>query len=49
MTKNEILEFIKELPSAAAVTPWEGDFYSTVLKHGLCHWVKIQLGFISSI
>ena len=43
MTKNEILEFIKELPSAAAVTPWEGDFYSTVLKHGDGKWFGVVL------
>lgn len=43
MTKNDVLNFIKELPSATAVTPWEGDFYSTVLKHGDGKWFGVIL------
>lgn len=43
MTKNDILDFIKELPSAYADTPWEGDFYSTVLKHGGGKWFGVIL------
>jgi len=43
MTKNEILEFIKELPAAYSDTPWEGDFYSTVLKHGGGKWFGVLL------
>lgn len=43
MTKNDILNFIKEFPSATAVNPWEGDFYSTVLKHGDGKWFGVIL------
>ena len=43
MTKNDILKFIEELPSTYADTPWEGDFYSTVLKHGGGKWFGVIL------
>ena len=43
MTKNGILEFIKELDGAYADTPWEGDFYSTVLKHAGGKWFGVIL------
>lgn len=43
MTKTDILDFINGLPSAYADTPWEGDFYSTVLKHGGGKWFGVIL------
>lgn len=43
MTKNGILKFIGDLPSTRADTPWEGDFYSTVLKHSGGKWFGVIL------
>lgn len=43
MTKEEIIKFVNSLPSAYCDTPWEGDFYSTVLKHGGGKWFGVIL------
>lgn len=43
MTKEDILKYIEELPSAYSDTPWEGDFYSTVLKHSGGKWFGVVL------
>ena len=33
-TQRQIIDMALELPGATADTPFEGDFYSTVLRHG---------------
>lgn len=43
MSKEEVLNFIKSLQGAYCDTPWEGDFYSTVLKHADGKWFGVVL------
>lgn len=43
MNREEILNSIEVLDGACFDMPWEGDFYSTVLKHGGGKWFGVIL------
>jgi len=43
ITREEIFEFVKTLPNANYDFPWEGDFFSAVLRNGKGKWFGLAI------